>query len=68
MLSVTLFLDTNVSLYMDRYLRLNGRKFSKEDHVLFVKLLYELVTIPELEISMLQGFARLLINLLKYAP
>lgn len=53
---------------MDRYLRLNGRKFSKEDHVLFVKLLYELVTIPELEISMLQGFARLLITLLKYAP
>lgn len=53
---------------MGRYLRLNGRKFSKEDHVLFIKLLYELVTIPELEISMLQGFARLLITLLKYAP
>ncbi|XP_053495926.1 proteasome activator complex subunit 4B isoform X1 [Ictalurus furcatus] len=50
---------------LSTYLRLNGRKFSKEDHVLFVKLLYELVTIPELEISMLQGFARLLINLLK---
>ncbi|XP_076141905.1 proteasome activator complex subunit 4A [Alosa pseudoharengus] len=47
------------------YLRLYGRKFSKEDHVLFIKLLYELVTIPRLEISMMQGFARLLINLLK---
>lgn len=46
-------------------MRLYGRKFNKEDHVLFVNLLYELVTIPKLEISMMQGFARLLINLLK---
>lgn len=48
-----------------RYIRLYGRKFSKDDHVLFIKLLYELVTIPRLEISMMQGLARLLINLLK---
>uniref|UniRef100_A0A9J7XFQ0 Proteasome activator subunit 4 n=1 Tax=Cyprinus carpio carpio TaxID=630221 RepID=A0A9J7XFQ0_CYPCA len=46
-------------------MRLYGRKFSKEDHVHFVKLLYELVTIPKLEISMMQSFARLLITLLK---
>uniref|UniRef100_A0AAY4C5R9 Proteasome activator Blm10 middle HEAT repeats region domain-containing protein n=1 Tax=Denticeps clupeoides TaxID=299321 RepID=A0AAY4C5R9_9TELE len=50
---------------LSTYLRLYGRKFSKEDHVLFVRLLYELVTIPKLEISMMQGFARLLVNLLK---
>ncbi|OXB54978.1 hypothetical protein ASZ78_003090 [Callipepla squamata] len=50
---------------LSTYIRLYGRKFSKEDHVLFIKLLYELVTIPKLEISMMQGFARLLINLLK---
>ncbi|XP_044145613.1 proteasome activator complex subunit 4 isoform X2 [Bufo gargarizans] len=50
---------------LNTYIRLYGRKFSKEDHVLFVKLLYELVTIPKLEISMMQGFARLLISLLK---
>uniref|UniRef100_A0A7N8XL65 Proteasome activator subunit 4a n=1 Tax=Mastacembelus armatus TaxID=205130 RepID=A0A7N8XL65_9TELE len=50
---------------LSTYMRLYGRKFSKEDHVLFIKLLYELVTIPRLEISMMQGFARLLINLLK---
>jgi proteasome activator subunit 4 len=37
-------------------MRLYGRKFSKEDHVLFIQLL---------EISMMQGLARLLINLLK---
>ncbi|KAM5165243.1 proteasome activator complex subunit 4 [Mantella aurantiaca] len=50
---------------LNTYIRLYGRKFSKEDHVLFVKLLYELVTIPKLEISMMQGFARLLVSLLK---
>ncbi|XP_030627610.1 proteasome activator complex subunit 4A [Chanos chanos] len=50
---------------LSTYIRLYGRKFSKEDHVLFIKLLYELVTIPRLEISMMQGFARLLISLLK---
>lgn len=50
---------------LSTYMRLYGRKFSKEDHVLFIKLLYELITIPRLEISMMQGLARLLINLLK---
>ncbi|XP_043911057.1 proteasome activator complex subunit 4 [Protopterus annectens] len=50
---------------LSTYIRLYGRKFSKEDHVLFIKMLYELVTVPRLEISMMQGFARLLINLLK---
>ncbi|KAL7869287.1 hypothetical protein AOLI_G00132750 [Acnodon oligacanthus] len=50
---------------LSTYLRLYGRKFSKEDHVLFIKLVYELVTIPKLDISMMQSFARLLINLLK---
>lgn len=50
---------------LSTYIRLYGRKFSKEDHVLFIKLLYELVSIPKLEISMMQGFSRLLINLLK---
>ncbi|XP_075933535.1 proteasome activator complex subunit 4A isoform X1 [Anarhichas minor] len=50
---------------LSTYMRLYGRKFSKEDHVLFIKLLYELVSIPELEISMMLCLARLLINLLK---
>lgn len=54
-----------LNLQLFRYMRLYGRKFSKEDHVLFIKLLYELVMIPKLEISMMQGLARLLINLLK---
>uniref|UniRef100_A0A8C5MEZ8 Proteasome activator subunit 4 n=1 Tax=Leptobrachium leishanense TaxID=445787 RepID=A0A8C5MEZ8_9ANUR len=50
---------------LNTYIRLYGRKFSKEDHVYFIKLLYEMVTIPNLETSMMHGFARLLINLLK---
>uniref|UniRef100_A0A8C8I491 Uncharacterized protein n=1 Tax=Oncorhynchus tshawytscha TaxID=74940 RepID=A0A8C8I491_ONCTS len=50
---------------LSTYMRLYGRKFSKEDHVLFIQLLYELITIDKLEISMMQGLARLLINLLK---
>ncbi|XP_054614170.1 proteasome activator complex subunit 4B [Dunckerocampus dactyliophorus] len=47
------------------YLKLYGRRFSKEDHVLFIKLLYELVTLPDLEPHMMQSYARLLIQLLK---
>lgn len=49
-----------------RFLKLYGRRFSKEDHVLFIKLLYELVTLPNLEPHMMQSYARLLIQLLKW--
>ncbi|MEQ2308842.1 Proteasome activator complex subunit 4B, partial [Ameca splendens] len=47
------------------FLKLYGRRFSKEDHVLFIKLLYELVTLPNLEPHMMCSYARLLIQLLK---
>uniref|UniRef100_A0A3P8VNZ5 Proteasome activator Blm10 mid region domain-containing protein n=1 Tax=Cynoglossus semilaevis TaxID=244447 RepID=A0A3P8VNZ5_CYNSE len=47
------------------FLKLYGRRFSKEDHILFVKLLYELVTLPNLEPHMMQNYAQLLIHLLK---
>ncbi|XP_068439481.1 proteasome activator complex subunit 4B-like [Clinocottus analis] len=47
------------------FLKLYGRMFSKEDHILFIKLLYELVTLPDLEPHMMQSYARLLIQLLK---
>ncbi|XP_069787517.1 proteasome activator complex subunit 4-like isoform X1 [Narcine bancroftii] len=50
---------------LSTYIRLYGRKFSKDDHIIFVKLIYELVVMPKLEISMMQGFTRLLITLLK---
>ena len=49
-----------------RFLKLYGRQFSKEDHILFIKLLYELVTLPNLEPHMMQSYARLLIQLLKW--
>ncbi|TWW82330.1 Proteasome activator complex subunit 4B [Takifugu flavidus] len=48
-----------------RFLKLYGRRFSRDDHVLFIKLLYELVTLPPLEPHTTQGYARLLIQLLK---
>uniref|UniRef100_A0A3Q2Y903 Proteasome activator Blm10 middle HEAT repeats region domain-containing protein n=1 Tax=Hippocampus comes TaxID=109280 RepID=A0A3Q2Y903_HIPCM len=47
------------------FLKLYGRRFSKDDHILFIKLLYELVTLPGLEPHMMQSYARLLIQLLK---
>uniref|UniRef100_A0A669B5V1 Proteasome activator Blm10 mid region domain-containing protein n=1 Tax=Oreochromis niloticus TaxID=8128 RepID=A0A669B5V1_ORENI len=47
------------------FLKLYGRRFSKDDHILFIKLLYELVTLPNLEPHMMQSYARLLIQLLK---
>uniref|UniRef100_UPI00358F6C57 proteasome activator complex subunit 4 isoform X3 n=1 Tax=Myxine glutinosa TaxID=7769 RepID=UPI00358F6C57 len=50
---------------LSKYIRLYGRKFSKEDHVVFVKLVYELVTIPKLDVGILQSFAHLLVTLLK---
>jgi len=48
-----------------RYIRLYGLKFSKEDHVVFIHLLYELTVIPDLEFSMVLKFAAQLANLLK---
>ena len=42
-----------------------GFKFSKDDHVLFIHLLYELVTIPDLNGALLQKFAHHLSFLLK---
>uniref|UniRef100_A0A3B3VJT2 Proteasome activator Blm10 middle HEAT repeats region domain-containing protein n=1 Tax=Poecilia latipinna TaxID=48699 RepID=A0A3B3VJT2_9TELE len=47
------------------FLKFYGRRFSKEDHILFINLLYELVTLPNLEPHMMCSYARLLIQLLK---
>ncbi|KAG8223216.1 hypothetical protein J437_LFUL003567 [Ladona fulva] len=48
-----------------KYLKLYGLKFSKEDHITFIKLMYELVTIPDLEPWIVNKFAQVLIILLK---
>lgn len=48
-----------------RYINLYGLKFSKEDHIKFIKLYYDLIIIPGLEASMISLFASTLSSLLK---
>ena len=48
-----------------RYIKLYGMKFSKEDHLALINLVYELVVMPELELSLVQKYATQLISLLK---
>jgi len=48
-----------------RYMRLYGMKFSKEDHLMLINLLLEMMTIPDLDFSLVQKFAQLLTTLLK---
>uniref|UniRef100_A0A8D8S251 Proteasome activator complex subunit 4 n=1 Tax=Cacopsylla melanoneura TaxID=428564 RepID=A0A8D8S251_9HEMI len=48
-----------------KYIRLYGFKFSKEDHIAFIKLVYELLTIPGLEPYLVVKFAPVLHTLLK---
>ncbi|KAL3873182.1 hypothetical protein ACJMK2_036330 [Sinanodonta woodiana] len=50
---------------LSRYIRLYGMKFSKEDHVTLVKVLFELITTPDLELSLVQKFSVQLVHLLK---
>ena len=47
------------------YVNLYGLKFSKEDHVNFVKLAWELLTIPDMEPRLMEVFTRVLLLLLK---
>ncbi|CAK1553892.1 unnamed protein product [Leptosia nina] len=48
-----------------RYIKIYGLKFGKEDHISFIKLVYELVLIPDLEPCKVQKFATLFIMLTK---
>ncbi|XP_013404552.1 proteasome activator complex subunit 4 [Lingula anatina] len=50
---------------LTKYIRCHGLKFSKEDHICFVKILFEMITIPDLELSLVQKFSTLFISLLK---
>uniref|UniRef100_A0A0C9QKU2 PSME4 protein n=1 Tax=Fopius arisanus TaxID=64838 RepID=A0A0C9QKU2_9HYME len=47
------------------YMKLYSLRFTKEDHIMFVKLMYELSTIPDLDSSLLDIFGSTLVNLLK---
>ncbi|CAH2045535.1 unnamed protein product, partial [Iphiclides podalirius] len=48
-----------------KYIRIYGLKFSKEDHIAFIKLAYELVLIPDLEPCKIHKFATLFMMLTK---
>ena len=48
-----------------RYIRLYGMKFSKEDHLLLINVMLEVLTIPELDFSLVLKFAQMLTTLLK---
>ncbi|KZC11232.1 Proteasome activator complex subunit 4 [Dufourea novaeangliae] len=47
------------------YLKIYGLKFSKEDHIYLIKLIYELVTIPDLDPFLISGYSMTLLLLLK---
>lgn len=49
-----------------RYMILYDLRFTKEDHITFIKLMYELVTIPNLESSLIGVFGYRLYLLLRY--
>ncbi|XP_021936150.1 proteasome activator complex subunit 4B-like isoform X2 [Zootermopsis nevadensis] len=50
---------------LSKYVKLYGMKFSKEDHLNFIHLMYQLVTIPNLEPWLVSKFSLALIILLK---
>lgn len=58
-------IDINDIKFFSRYIELHGMKFSKEDHIAFVKLIYELLTIPNLDPNLVNKFSTTLILLLK---
>ncbi|XP_035224866.1 proteasome activator complex subunit 4B-like [Stegodyphus dumicola] len=47
------------------YIRLYGRKFSREDHINFIKVLFELLVAPGIELSFVNKVAIMLNTLLK---
>lgn len=57
-----------VSIYVSRlmkYIKLYGMKFSKEDHIKFVKVLLELINIPNLEPDKVNKFCYAITSLLR---
>ncbi|GFT37520.1 proteasome activator complex subunit 4 [Nephila pilipes] len=53
------------SNHLAKYIRLYGRKFSKEDHVHFVKVFYELMIVPEIDLNFVKKCSMILNSLLK---
>jgi len=46
-------------------MRLYGQTFSKEDHIYFIKTIYQTILIPGLELSRVSRYANVLSALLK---
>lgn len=57
--------NANCPNHLHSYIKLYGLKFSKEDHVKFVKLLLALIELPNLEPAMLNKFCIVLSQLLR---
>ncbi|OXU20844.1 hypothetical protein TSAR_014413 [Trichomalopsis sarcophagae] len=53
------------SQMLTKYIELYGLRFHKDEHIAFVKLSYELTTIPNLQPSLVHTFSNLLSTLLK---
>ena len=50
---------------LNKYIRLYGLKFPKEDHILLIKLLYSVIMIPSLEPYIVNHLGSCLVSLLK---
>merc|ERR1712013_547208 len=51
--------------HLHKYIRGYGNYFSKEDHIIFIKLLYQLLVIPNLEAQFVKSFCYVLHKLIK---
>lgn len=50
---------------LTKFISLYGLKFSKQDHIKFVHLFYQLILVPELDASLIALFANVITTLLK---
>lgn len=48
-----------------RYISLNGYRFTKEDHILFIKIFYEIISLPNVDLHYACVSIRILTTLLR---
>ena len=53
------------AVQLNKYIILYGLKFSAEDHILFIKLLFEVIMIPDLECFLVDCICDILLKLLQ---
>lgn len=51
--------------FIDRYVTIFGLRFSKQEHIEFVKLLFELAVTPDQEMCMTHHFVKAFLDLTK---